>query len=278
MRADTLWHKYRDGTEGAKYKCDHNDCKKYNKWKLRHPKQHQALIKEADNTVFAVYENLQTVLTTENSSFKVSGTIRSQIPPCLGLAAKAGNHPFTCKNCFSHKNYLKMKLEKKKTAAYSTDENRFGKKGMCHKYLTEEELRSVTTSLVKEKKEMKKALQKVNLIRSTSSWTSRLLDASDRDEEEKFINDLSLALQTDKLNVNSVQFQLMSNLVNKLLKNRNHKYSDIVINVGRLLCNQVGSTGYQTWEVSCFFCLIILSIGTMCMISFFFSYMKGTAK
>jgi hypothetical protein len=49
-----------------------------------------------------------------------------------------------------------MKVSKKKSASYSMEENRFGKWGMCHKYLTDSEMRSFTASCIEDKKQMQK--------------------------------------------------------------------------------------------------------------------------
>ena len=223
-RPDILWIEKRK-EPGNNYSCSHKECSVYATWKSRHPTVHRELVKEADNCILAVYESIHVMLTSAEPQVEINGTIRSKIPPCVGSVKSDGSHPFTCRNCYKHLEYLKMKVSKKKSASYSIEENRCGKRGMCHKYLTDSEMRSFTASCIEDNKQMKKALHKISILRSTTSWTSRLLKASDEDEEEKFINDLTYALQTEKLTTNSVQFKLMSNLVNKLICDRNHKYS-----------------------------------------------------
>ena len=256
LRADSLWKKYQNSKEANTYKCEHsNPCKTYEMWRKTHPKLHQDLIIEADQSKLTNLEPKTASLVISKEQVDIQYIIRSLQPPCQEIARADGRHPYTCEHCQSHFKYLKVKAKKQNNAAYKDVPNRCGLKSMTNKYLRDDELSNAMRSAHVELGEMKRNMQLISLTRSRENWETRLLTCSEQDETDTFVNDLIYVLKSGILQSDNVSFTLMSNLLKKLIKKRNHKFSDITIRIGRLLCNQVGRTAYQTWEVSCKSCL-----------------------
>lgn len=244
LRPDKLWYQL---SKQGKLHCKHSSCTNYKNWASNHPEL-AVKLKQTKKQV-AKFEEINEMVEIKGQKTLILGSIRSLFPPCKRYARTIGPHPYTCDNCYSQRKYLKAKITQMEAAVYKSIPNRCGLKGMRRDLLTGKELRESIQREHVENKALKKtvvSLQKDNQILSLEEG---LIRASDQGDQDRFVMDLIYLLKNHVLQKSTVQFEILKNLVSKLRKGVNHRFSTLAIEISRLCRNQVGRTNYKLWKV-----------------------------
>lgn len=225
--------------------CRHKSCSTYKIWKKKHPRKASKLVNLCKSLNALVEERINANIEINGRNITICKTIRSKAPKCLGTAKRDGCHPFTCKSCYSQKRYLLMKFKKSQKAALRNVDNRFGKKGMRHEVLSNNELRQSLQSTTK----LNNALMKdIRLHRTKKSWGDLLMESAVTENHQKLIMDIRHLLQEH--HEDNFRIEILRNLASKLRRGRNHHYPDVILKISVLLRNLLGRASHAMISVS----------------------------
>ena len=143
-----------------------------------------------------------------------------------------------------------MKSKKQEKAALKGSSNRYGKKGMRHDYLTNEELK---IALDDQHYHHKKILKSLTAMRTPQSWEEMLLNSVQCDNDKKFLLDIHHLIKEKSENF---RIEILKNLASKLVRGRNHKFSQLLLDMSVLLRNLLGSSSHEIISVSLIFVLM----------------------
>uniref|UniRef100_A0A7M5XM89 Uncharacterized protein n=1 Tax=Clytia hemisphaerica TaxID=252671 RepID=A0A7M5XM89_9CNID len=222
----------------------HEKCFDYSNWKLKHLQEFRDLCEESAKSSKVVFVPGKT-----QTPIKTDGSLKSLDPPCLLVSEPFGKHPYTCNNCESHKGYLIALLNTGvRKAALLLSEPRIGRQGFRKDYATKTETKEHLNKLETENKELKKTIKKMKRTNfEKKSWENILFESCDDNDITKLAVDMvSLFQQHDAKN--SIQFEVCRNLIGKLKSKNNHRYVDIVKDIGSNLINHLGQHEYSLFQ------------------------------
>ena len=227
---------------------NHQKCTDYDIWKKNHDNKFRQLCTECNTYGRSVYvPGSATVLIGKKSVF-IEGGIKSLDPPCLGIASTSEEdpHPYTCDNCWKTRHDLNDLMEKRKASRLKKESgSRIGVSGFRHDYANKQEIEISLNETVKENKLLikeKKALKRI--ILDKNSWVDTLHEACITSNDEKLVIDF-LGLLNQK---QSLQFQVLRNLIGKMKSGNNHKFSAIIKDISSMHLNRLGRTNYSLLE------------------------------
>lgn len=242
---------------------EHPECVQYSNWKRKHPEEDERL--KRLNMAQAELVHINTEMHIDGKMAKVTEAIKSLHPPCEGTAAsssKVGPFAYMCKHCKATHHYLQNLLLKKSKASLVVGERLFAK-GMREDALTKTELQEKRHQQKQERFQListNKALQRTAGSPGVDLWVQELTRASASDDMKLFIMDCMDLFRRPLNDGNSVQLEVIRNLVGKLRRGRNHHYCDLIKKIAKMHMNFLGQQNYNLMKVKYRYCHFSYSI------------------
>ena len=219
-------------------------CRKYSEWKRNHKERARKLKAIVDDMTICKFEDVKMSLYINGRLVQINGTIRSS--KCSNLpSGRDQMFPFTCNECKKEMRYLKVKIRNRESAKYKKGE-RYGKRGVNYKIMAKEEL--VRGS--KQQRTVLTRFRKQCFKPNISDVKERLIYSSETNDEQSFISDIVLLIRRGVFTRKPVHFKILQNMVRKLRRNRNHRYSDTILRISRMTRNRLGRHSYALFSVS----------------------------
>ena len=190
-------------------------------------------------------------IVADSREFHVTGYIKSLIPECdnrPSVMARSHDKMYRqkiCNPCNSQLKYLKSLLHKRQSAALENG-NRQKVNGMRKSYLTKEELKANEHI---EKITLLEARSLCQAPRSAKQFISDFEESCQTSNQKKFISDCLDLFKRRNADSFEVQMAVLSSVVGKLLRGRNHHYSRIIKRVAKMSKNWLGSSNYSKIQV-----------------------------
>ena len=116
---------------------------------------------------------------------------------------------------------------------------------MRHDHLTNEELNQHYHHM--------KILKSLTAIRTPQLWAEMLLNSVQCDNDKKILLDIHHLIKEKSGNF---RIEILKNLASKLVRGRNHKFSQLLLDMSVLLRNLLGSSSHEIISVSLIFVLM----------------------
>ena len=214
----------------------HKHCDTFKGWAKNHPVHAKELLEESKKTCKSVFVPNKAQLKVEGNVIDVTGGIKSLDPPCLGRALSFGNSPYTCSNCDSQRRYLEDLISKREKAQYNPAiQTRYGLPGFRHSYMKISEKDKALTKERNNRIQAEKEAKRLRrMVLTTKTWEDVLFQSCENREEQKLITDLMLLFERNIAKTNPMQLRILNNLVGKLKSRNNHKFLDIIEDIGSM--------------------------------------------
>ena len=153
-----------------------------------------------------------------------------------------------CHPCKQTYHYLKNLLLKRTNAALQNRSRLFAQ-GMREDALTREELELKQQSIKETSKQMSKENQILKRkLKSVEEITKDMLASEESDDFQKFVLDCRTLFKPGNFH-NSVQVEVIKNIVGKLKSGRNHHYTSTIKKIAALHKNFLGDRNYFVLKV-----------------------------
>ena len=196
----------------------HPNCRHLSFFKDRHPEEYERLLELSSSFVRSVFVPGREVLMIEGRKVQIEGGIKSLDPSCSYFASSVGNHPYTCKNCHSQLRYLRSLMKKRERAVYDLSESRISKTGFRSSYTKNAEVTCAFQGEMIKNEKMNKNVNRliISASQNCKSWENKLLESCKRHDDAKLVLDLVSLFKNDVADTNSIQVEIIRNLVGKL--------------------------------------------------------------
>uniref|UniRef100_A0A7M5V3V3 Ubiquitin-like protease family profile domain-containing protein n=2 Tax=Clytia hemisphaerica TaxID=252671 RepID=A0A7M5V3V3_9CNID len=248
-QAETLFKERKPWKRCLKEK-GHKNCVNFKFWQQLHSREARNYWEnDSSRSVFVPGE---TKILIGGKCVELNGGIKSLDPVCTGLAVSNGDHPYTCKNCYSQRGDLKGLMKKRKKSKLTTLENRVGKSGFNKRFATKTEEAERVKQMEVRLKILNKEIKFNRVQNEKKTWEQMILRSCSDGNVKKLIVDLASLMQQENKR-DSIQMEILQNIVGKLKSGVNHKYTNLIKDVAVLYKNKLGVTSYS--DLKDLFCL-----------------------
>ncbi|XP_066933436.1 uncharacterized protein [Clytia hemisphaerica] len=228
----------------------HRNCIEFKFWEQLHSREVRRY-REMDSSR-SVFVPGEAKVMIGGKLVTLNGGIKSLDPVCTGVAVSTGNHPYTCENCFSQRDDLNGLLRKRKKSKLNTIESRVGKPGFRTGYATKTEEAQRVKEMENVNKVLRKEIKFNRVQNEMKTWERMILKSCLDGDVKKLIVDLASLMQQENKR-DSIQIEILQNIVGKLKSGVNHKYTTLIKDIAVLYKNKLGVTSYS--DLKELFCL-----------------------